>query len=211
METPRIVVQHNAEHEMKNKCYLIRLTRSFLNHKLRSILESAIKTELRVKEPQYWYTRTVYCVNQKLKSCNRLLQHNKKLICERTAPEVSFEWWHARVLSRDWNDYMSSSTTNSTTWKYYSIPPIWIIVHKGFITADAKSKNHNSQMKLKHFSKAVSLEIMDWLDSTSEKRVLTLAVPRGYQNNAVREVSRSPSKRVFYYFTTFLSRSHRTL
>lgn len=62
---------------------------------------------------------------------------------------------------------------------------------KSFIMADAKSKNHNSQIKLKHFSKAVSLEVTDWLDSTSknfiEKRVLTLAVPRpGYQNNAVR-------------------------
>ena len=56
--------------------------------------------------------------------------------------------------------------------------------------ADMKSKNHNAQMKLKHFSKAVSLEVMDWLDSTSknfsEKRVLTLEVPRGYQNNTVR-------------------------
>ena len=56
--------------------------------------------------------------------------------------------------------------------------------------ADTKSKNHNSEMKLKHFSKAVSLEVMDWLDSTSknfsEKIVLTLAVPRGYQNNTVR-------------------------
>lgn len=76
---------------MKNKCYLIRLTRSFLNHKIRIILESAIKAELRAKELRYWHTSTVYCVNQKFKSYNRLVQHNKRLTLERTAPEVSFE------------------------------------------------------------------------------------------------------------------------
>jgi len=95
------VVQHNAEHETKNKCYLIRLTRSFLNHKIRIILESAIKAELRAKELRYWHTSTVYCHSQKLKSYSRLVQHNKRLTRERTAPEVSFEWWHARVLSRN--------------------------------------------------------------------------------------------------------------
>ena len=181
------VVQHNAEHEMKNKCYLIRMTRSFPNHKIRIILESAIKAELRAKELRYWHTSTVYCHSQKLKSYSRLVQHNKRLTLERTAPEVSFEWWHA---SRFYPETKTLTTCRQHNKQYHMEVLLNSSYLKSFIMADAKSKNHNSQIKLKHFSKAVSLEVTDWLDSTSknfsEKRVLTLAVPRGYQNNAVR-------------------------
>ena len=86
------VVQHNAEHEMKGKCHLIRLTRSFLNHKIRIILESAIKAELRALKTFNTGTLELCTVStRRLKVIAVLCSTIKKLTRERTAPEVSFE------------------------------------------------------------------------------------------------------------------------